>query len=664
MSRRLFSLVSFVPPGFESGAPEKRDLLDGAVALLVASESQAFSLLDGFADRVRGLLVEVGPESGHERMGAALWRLRVTEEVLPHLGELVSSSLDILLAGVEAQEAERRLGIELERARRSLHEAREGFGASSLRLGQIIENLQHEVASRVRAEAALKISEERQRDILNNTSSVIYLKDLDGGYLFVNQVFARLFQTTADQMIGKTDLDLFEADVAESVMANDRQVIRQGHLQEFEEEVPHPDGIHTYISVKFPLMDQDGAPYALCGVSTDITERRRAHAEKVRLEAEYHQAKKVESVGRLAGGVAHDLNNLLSPIIGYADMLLAELPEEDPHRQDLHEILQAGIKARDLVRQLLAFSRRQVLEYRPTDMNQVVAGMERLLRRAIPEDVEITLRLGSEVRAAMADRGQIEQVIMNLAMNAAEAMPEGGRLLLRTSGRTVTKGEDTHAVGPSAGRFAVLTVSDTGTGIDPETMEHLFEPFYSTKGEKGTGLGLATVYGIVKQHGGWISVDSVPGQGTTFEVLLPVADAAPPSREARPTDNGVEGGSETVLLVEDHDQVLRLAKAVLERLGYRVLEARSGGQALEILAAGEGDLDLLLTDVVMPGMSGPELATKAKEIRPGLKVLFMSGYPGDMVSQRGVMEDRQALLSKPFSAEDLAARVRHTLDRT
>jgi CheY-like chemotaxis protein/two-component sensor histidine kinase len=357
------------------------------------------------------------------------------------------------------------------------------------------------------------------------------------------------------------------------------------------------------------------------------------------------------------------LNNLLSPILGYSEMLRDDLDPEDDRRESVDEIMSAGLRARDLVRQLLAFSRKQILEFKPVDLNRVVAGLRNLLQRTIREDIEMAFDLSPEPEVVMADVGQIEQVIMNLAVNAADAMPEGGRLTIETSNVYLDEEYTKSHQSAEPGRHAMLAISDSGQGMDEATREHIFEPFFSTKGEQGTGLGLSTVYGIIKQHGGNIWVYSESGGGTIFKIYLPVADKSKTEEKARPEVTQDLKGSETILLVEDNDQVRRLAKSVLSRNGYQVLDAKDGGEALEILGGHEGPVHLLLSDVVLPGMNGKELYEKALVMRPSLQVLYMSGYTGNVIAHRGVLDEGVQFIQKPFTVHGLATKVRELLDK-
>ena len=392
-----------------------------------------------------------------------------------------------------------------------------------------------------------------------------------------------------------------------------------------------------------------------------ISERKKAKKEKDRIEAQYRQSQKVEAIGRLAGGVAHDLNNLLTPIIGYGELLSSEFSPGDLRRKSIDQIMRAGYGARDLVRQLLAFSRKQKLKYQPLNLNKTIRGFQQLLRHTIREDIELRLLLSRDMATIRGDIGQIEQVILNLFVNAQHAMPNGGKLTIETAMVDLDQAYTEGHPNTQPGRYAMMAVSDTGLGMDRETREHIFEPFFSTKGDQGTGLGLSTVYGIVKQHGGNIWVHSEPGKGAIFKVYLPVSDD-------RIIENNVDDeaavetkGSETILLVEDNDQVRRFASVVLKRQGYKLLIAEHGAKALSLLKAHKGSVDLLLTDVIMPDMNGKELSAKAMAISPHIRVLYMSGYTDDIIAQRVALDENDRFIEKPLSVQGLSAKVRAAL---
>ncbi len=389
-------------------------------------------------------------------------------------------------------------------------------------------------------------------------------------------------------------------------------------------------------------------------LARDVTEQRR-------LEAQLRQAQKMEAVGRLAGGIAHDFNNLLTAILGSAQLALRELEPSHTVREDLEEIRRAGLRAADLTRQLLAYSRRQVVAPKVIDLNEAVRNLDSMLRRLIREDIELVLTLSPTPLAVRSDPGQIEQVVINLVVNARDAMPQGGRITIRAEAVLLDAQQPDNSPPAPPGPYVHLAVSDTGSGVSPEARAHLFEPFFTTKElGKGTGLGLATVYGIVKQNGGFIYVDSEPGAGTTVRVYLPPVSGPIPT-DVPTVGAALAGGSETVLLVEDEAAVRQFARRALEASGYVVLVAPDGAEALTLADRHEGPIDVLLTDVVMPGIAGPELARRLTERRPTLRVLFCSGYTDDATVLEGVREAGTAFLQKPFAPEDLIRKLREVL---
>jgi nitrogen-specific signal transduction histidine kinase len=383
--------------------------------------------------------------------------------------------------------------------------------------------------------------------------------------------------------------------------------------------------------------------------------------ERMELEERLRQSQKLEAVGRLAGGVAHDFNNLLKTINGVADLMMTEVPTAEL-RADLEEIRKAGARASSLTSQLLAFSRRQVLQPRVIDLNASIREMGTMLRRLIGENIDLALELQPDVHAVRADPGQIAQVLMNLAVNARDAMPVGGGLRISTSDVNVDMAQAARFGTSATGPHVLIEVSDTGHGMSEETRRNAFEPFFTTKEVgKGTGLGLATVYGIVKQSGGGIFIDSAPGRGATFRILLPAVDPSCLVGEVRPQTKA-PAGSETVLIVEDEDAVRSLVSRVLRRGGYNVLEGRHGPDALRVSRKHHGYIDAVLTDVIMPGMSGPDLVKQLVNARPSLKVLYMSGYTQDEVLHYGVSQNTPGFIQKPMSPDALARKVREVLD--
>jgi PAS domain S-box-containing protein len=402
--------------------------------------------------------------------------------------------------------------------------------------------------------------------------------------------------------------------------------------------------------------DDQGEPVRMRGTIQDITER-------VQLEAQFVQAQKMESVGRLAGGIAHDFNNLLTVITAYSELLIEDLPADNARRADLEQVLDAARKAANLTRQLLAFSRRQVLEPKVVNLNEVVTGIEKMLKRVIGEDVDLVVKRAPALGAVRIDPGQIEQVIMNLAVNARDAMPKGGKLTIETATMELDVGYAMTHPSVAAGTYVLLAVSDTGVGMDEATKQRIFEPFFTTKEVgKGTGLGLATVYGIVKQSGGHVSVSSELGRGTTLKIYLPCVFAPVEALLPAEAPAEVQGDGETILLVEDEAIVRKVARRVLEQRGYAILEADRPNTALSLAAAAAEPPDLLVTDVIMPELDGPELARRLEARWPGLKVLYLSGYADEAIARHGLLEAGVSFLQKPFTPEALARKVRQVLD--
>jgi signal transduction histidine kinase len=421
--------------------------------------------------------------------------------------------------------------------------------------------------------------------------------------------------------------------------------------------VIRPDGtVRWVLGRTFPVRDDTGRVYRLVGVSSDVTEIRQ-------VQEQFVQSQKMEVAGRLASGVAHDFNNLLTVILSWSAVLL-ERHGQDPEDTDmLQEIMSAGERAAGLTRQLLAFSRKQVLAPRVLELNALVADTEKLLRRLIGEDIELRTVLAPALGNVLADPGQVEQVIMNLAVNARDAMPDGGTLTIETANAEPRDEPELPGEPPRSARYVMVTVTDDGVGMDAETKSHLFEPFFTTKGAgKGTGLGLATVYGIVQQSGGFIRLDSEVGAGTRFRVYWPRMEEAAVIVESGSGPHARVHGTETVLVVEDEEQIRNLIRAILTARGYIVLVAENGDRALALAAAHEGPIQLLLTDVIMPRMSGRELAERLATARPAIRVLYVSGYTDDAIAHHGVLDAGVALLQKPFTPGVLSRKVREVLD--
>ncbi|HMG21415.1 MAG TPA: ATP-binding protein, partial [Kofleriaceae bacterium] len=408
----------------------------------------------------------------------------------------------------------------------------------------------------------------------------------------------------------------------------------------------------------------DGKVAKLRGTVHDITARKRADAERESLEEQLRATQKMEAIGSLAGGVAHDFNNLLSVILNYTTFATESVREGDPVLDDLLEVKNAAERAATLTRQLLAFSRKQVLQPVLLNLNHIAAGVEKMLQRILGEDIDLVLRLAPDLGLIMADPGQLEQVLMNLVVNARDSMPRGGKLIIETSNVEIDEQDAARRVGVRPGPAVELVVTDTGCGMDHKTKARLFEPFFTTKEKgKGTGLGLSTVYGIVKQSEGGIAVTSEPGSGTTFRISLPrdVAAKLPSASLTRTRSVTRPTGSETVLVVEDEAALLKVARRTLESAGYTVLSAANGSEALLTFAPYAGEIHLLLTDVIMPRMGGRDLAEQLARTRPALKVLYMSGYTDDAIVHHGVLDAGTAFIGKPFTAVQLTQKVREVL---
>jgi len=505
------------------------------------------------------------------------------------------------------------------------------------------------------AEEELRQSQERFSKVFRASPIGIAISTLhEGRYLDVNDALLVMIGQDRGDVVGHTraEVRMWEDIGALSLIA--AEVQEKGRVRDRDLLLRTKQGETRLAMASFELIDLGGRPSLLTLVH-DVSERRR-------LEDQLRQSQKMEAVGRLAGGVAHDFNNLLAVITGYCDLLMRKMAPEAEDRGDIEEIRNAAEGASTLTRQLLAFSRRQVVEPRILDLNVVVERVEKMLRRLTGEDVELHTRLAPDLPSIRADAGQLEQVLMNLVVNARDAMPTGGRLLIETA--PVEVGDEYRHQRPEgqAGKFVLLSVTDTGVGMDEETQAHIFEPFFTTKdvGE-GTGLGLATVYGIVKQSGGFIWVYSEVGTGTTFKIYLPQVDQVAETPAAQATEPTSLQGSEAILVVEDSTQLRTLIREVLELYGYRVLDAPSGAAALEVVSQPGTHVDLLFTDVIMPGMNGRELADTLTAKQPGLKVVFASGYTADALTRYGV-EQGSGYLQKPFSPKVLAMKVREVLD--
>ncbi len=527
-------------------------------------------------------------------------------------------------------------------------------------IGAFVANFR-DVTERKQAVEALRLSEARFARLADSGIIGIVLADVNGKVLEANDAYL--------QMIGYSREELLAGKVNWSQMtppewqAGDERAVAQlkseGVASPWEKEMFRKDGSRVPVLLGVAMLDYPNV-VTFCA---DLTERKRAEAALRRSEEQLRQSQKMEAVGRLAGGVAHDFNNVLSVILSYTALLIEDTRGGDPMRDDLAEIKKAAERAANLTRQLLLFSRQQIFEPKVLDLNDLLIQMDKMLHRLVGEDVDLFLSPARSLGRVKIDPGHVEQVVMNLVVNARDAMSTGGKLTIETENVVLDEEYARQHVGVKPGAYVMLAVNDTGAGMDKATQTRIFEPFFTTKGVgKGTGLGLSTVFGIVQQNHGSIWVYSEPGKGSTFKVYLPRVDEEVDAVKGRAFLT-VMRGSETILLVEDEEQVRAVARGILRRNGYQVIEAANPGEALLLCESYQGLIHLLLTDVVMPHMSGPELAKRLSAVRPDMRVLCMSGYTDDSVVRHGVLESHMAFIQKPFTPESLTTKVREVLDR-
>jgi two-component system cell cycle sensor histidine kinase/response regulator CckA len=506
-----------------------------------------------------------------------------------------------------------------------------------------------------RNEQALRRSEARYRSLVQSSVYGIYRSSLEGRFLDINPALIAMlgYGSPEEVLLLDPEQDVFAH--AEEHRRLVEEFRNTGRLDGIEVKWKRKDGSTITVRISGRAVSSEDEPAnVLEAIAEDVTERRA-------LEEQFRQAQKMEAVGRLAGGVAHDFNNLLMVISGYAEVILTKLDHDHPLTEKARAIQQAADRATTLTRQLLAFSRKQLLELKVVDVNAIVSDMERLLRPLIGENVQLLAKLDPNAGYTRADAGQLEQVLMNLVVNAKDAMPAGGTLTIETQNIAV---DETHRRGQTfihPGRYVMLSVSDTGMGMDKETQSRIFEPFFTTKEKgKGTGLGLSTVYGIVKQSGGYVMVQSEPGRGSTFHIYLPQVEGTA-EKNVLPVARAAAGGTETILLVEDEESVRQLVRDTLESKGYKVVEAENGENGLKVASALQAKIELVITDVVMPGMGGREMVEQLARLRPETKVLYLSGYTEDAILSEGTIMTGATFLQKPFTLQNLSRKVRELL---
>jgi two-component system, cell cycle sensor histidine kinase and response regulator CckA len=512
--------------------------------------------------------------------------------------------------------------------------------------------VQRDITARRATEQALRDSEARYRTLAEAAEDLIFIVNRDGMIDYANAATLERFGLQGRDVVGRTLHDVLPADTADHIWRAMWQVFETGQRDAFERRFDTAAGEIWLESWLVPM----GGPGGISGVmavARDIAGRKR-------LEQQYVQSQKMEAIGRLAGGIAHDFNNILTVILGYSEQLQDRFCRDSEEFADIDQVRKAGERASRLTRQLLAFSRQQVLAPKVLDLNEVVKELQRLLGRIIGEDVRLEVDAHARLDWTKVDPGQMEQLLLNLAVNARDAMPHGGRLTISTANATIDDLFARDHEGAHPGDYVKLSVADTGCGMTADVLAHAFEPFFTTKPEgKGTGLGLATVFGVVKQSGGFLTIDSSPGRGTTITAWLPVShDAIEPAAPPVPTRTN---GNETILLVEDEENIRRLMGWTLERRGYTVLAAETAAEALQLAHTWTGEIDLLLSDVVMPEVSGPDLARRMVRLKPDLRVLYVSGYPNRIVAD-DMVGSNAAFLAKPFAPHALATMVRACLD--
>ncbi len=491
--------------------------------------------------------------------------------------------------------------------------------------------------------------------IMDNSPAIIYAKDAQGRYIFVNQKFEQLFQLRSDDVIGKTNADIFPADFAEKHDDTDKQILGSGKTLEIEELTQVNGEPRNFLSVKFPLRDEDEKTYAVCCISTDISERKKQ-------EALLRRSQKMEALGQLTGGIAHDYNNMLGIILGYAELLERMLGDQPKYVRYAHEIYHAAERGSKLTRKLLSFTRQKVRKHATVDINRLLQEQKEVLEKTLTARIELTLDLASDLWPVNIDDSDLEDAILNMSINAMHAMESGGRLTIRTCNTHLAKGDITNR-DMRPGDYVLLTITDTGIGMDEKVRERIFDPFFTTKGQRGNGLGLSQVYGFVQRSGGFIQVYSEPGHGTRFAFYFPRSQQLSKEQEMHDEISDASlHGNETILVVDDEPAITSLTEVVLIEHGYRVFVAHDGLQALNILKEEDGNIDVMISDVIMPGLDGSELARETQRLYPHIKIQMISGFADDR--NHGMADDdlHKTMMYKPCSSQALLIRIRHLLD--
>lgn len=532
------------------------------------------------------------------------------------------------------------------------------------KLEQKMLQLEKEVEIRKKVEEELRNSEDHLRTLIQTIPDLIWLKNKDGIYLSCNPVFERCIGANEADIIGKSDYSFVDKELADFFRENDHKAIAAGKPSSNEEWITFADNGHRVLleTIKTPMYDKRGTLIGVLGIGRDITERKKAEEERASLQQQLIQAQKMESVGRLAGGVAHDFNNMLSVIVGYSELALNRLDPADEFYEDLREIYTAAVRSTNITRQLLAFARKQIIDPVVLDLNEAVESMLKMLRRLIGEDIDLAWLPENCLLPVVMDPSQVDQLLANLCINARDAIEGVGKVTIETYTATFDTVYCTDHHGFIPGDYALLAVSDDGCGMDQDTLTKIFEPFFTTKGVgQGTGLGLATVYGIVKQNNGFVNVYSEPEKGTTFRIYLPRHTEQITALAKGKEEVILYGRGETILVVEDEVSILKLASRMLTNLGYAVLTTDSPNMAVKLAKETDKTIDLLVTDVIMPEMNGRDLANQLLTLYPNLKCLFMSGYTSTVIADKGVLEEGMHFIQKPFSARDLGATVHEAL---